>query len=120
MEAQEQLRISQSKGTPILIDGFATQLTKTRRKLPPISQVIQLPGPSPELVATLAKVEQWQAQLDHKEITRAELSQQEGISRARVTQLMHLARLPDTIKSQIREQSTAVSGWSIRRAISAK
>jgi len=54
-------------------------------------------------VKRLAQAEQWQRQLDAGEVKhRAEISHKEGISRARVTQIMHLLRLHPLVLDYVR------------------
>jgi len=45
---------------------------------------------------------EWQRQLDASEVaTQAEIARQEGITRARVTQIMALLRLPPEIRERV-------------------
>ena len=49
---------------------------------------------------TIARVDEWQRQIDLG-MTRAEIARQEGLTRARVTQLMKLSRLPKEVRHEI-------------------
>ncbi len=51
----------------------------------------------------LAQAEEWQRQIDAGEVKhRAEISNREGLSRARVTQIMHLLRLHPAVLDYVR------------------
>ncbi len=57
----------------------------------------------PTVVKRLAQAEEWQRQLDAGEVKhRAAISHREGVSRARVTQIMHLLKLHPTVVAYVR------------------
>jgi hypothetical protein len=50
----------------------------------------------------LVLAQSWRQQLDHDtRLTKARIAAREGISRARVTQVMNLLRLPETIQKEL-------------------
>ncbi len=58
----------------------------------------------PTIVKRLAQAEEWQRQIDAGEVKhRAEISHREGVSRARVTQIMSLLRLHPRVQERVRE-----------------
>lgn len=61
----------------------------------------------------------WQTEIDESGLNRADIARREGITRARVTQLMSLLDLPEAVKAMLLEEHAEVDGWSIRRAIEA-
>ena len=68
--------------------GYVIDLGKARKRLRPKRLE------PPTVVKRLAQAEEWQRQIDAGEVNhRAEISHREGVSRARVTQIMHLLRL---------------------------
>ncbi len=55
------------------------------------------------VVKRLAQAEEWQRQLDAGEVKhRAEISRREAVSRARVTQIMHLLKLHPAVQDYVR------------------
>jgi hypothetical protein len=57
-------------------------------------------GPSPAARA-LVRVVEWQKVIEAEGIDRAEIARRNGYTRARVTQLMSLLRLPDDLKTKL-------------------
>ena len=79
-----------------ILSGFVIDLDKARKRLRPKKLE------PPAIVKRLAQAEEWQRQIDTGGIKhRAEISNREGISRARVTQLMHLLKLHPEIRTFI-------------------
>lgn len=56
----------------------------------------------------------WQAEIESGGITRADISRREGLSRARVTQVMALLDLPDDVQQRLLDGEEQ---WSIRQAL---
>jgi hypothetical protein len=57
---------------------------------------------TPRVVLLLRKALEWQALIESGEASsQAEIARREGITRARVTQIMHLLRLPPEIQQHI-------------------
>ena len=75
-------------------------------------------GPSPAALA-LVRAMEWQKVIEAEGIDRAEIARRNGYTRARVTQLMSLLRLPDDLKTKLLAEDADLAGWSIRRAIQA-
>jgi len=50
-------------------------------------------------------------------LKKSEIARREGLTRARVTQLMKLVHLPDEVKTGVKAGDDSFSGWSIRQAI---
>jgi hypothetical protein len=75
-------------------------------------------GPSPAARA-LVRVVEWQKVIEAEGIDRAEIARRNGYTRARVTQLMSLLRLPDDLKTKLLGEDRDLAGWSVRRAIQA-
>ena len=71
-------------------------------------------GPSPALVA-LRRAMAWQVEIEAGEVTRADIARREGLTRARVTQVMSLVKLPDEVKGMLLDGEG--EDWSIRRAL---
>ena len=73
-------------------------------------------GPSPASKA-LEKAIRWQKVIESEGITRAEVARREGCTRARVTQLMKLLTLEESLKERLLTADADLTGWTIRRAI---
>ncbi|MFH1468344.1 MAG: recombinase family protein [Pseudomonadota bacterium] len=65
----------------------------------------------------LEKVLTWQAEIDAGDMTRAGIARREGLSRARVTQLMKLLDLPEQVKMKLLEGDPEVQGMTMRNAV---
>ena len=77
--------------------GYVIDLDKARKRLRPKKLE------PPTIVKRLAQAEEWQRQIDAGEVKhRAEISHREGVSRARVTQIMHLLRLHPALLDYVR------------------
>ena len=61
----------------------------------------------------------WQKLIEQESISRAEISRREGLSRARVTQLMSLLKLPEKVQQGLLAGAPEYAGWTVRRAIRA-
>ena len=75
------------------------------------------PGPSrtrPSAVSALRRAEEWAAEIDAG-ATRASIARREGLTRARITQLMKLLALPSRVRAELAGDTGAQ--WSIRRAL---
>ena len=73
-------------------------------------------GPSPAAQA-LQRVQAWQEEIDANGITRADIARREGLTRARVTQLMRLLDVPWSTQERLLENDPRVAGWSVRQAL---
>ena len=79
-----------------ILSGFVIDIGEARKRL----RAKKLEPPT--VVKRLAQAEEWQRQLDAGEVKhRAEISRRQGVSRARVTQIMHLLELHPEIRSFI-------------------
>ncbi|MCG8418945.1 MAG: hypothetical protein MJE77_13490 [Proteobacteria bacterium] len=56
---------------------------------------------------------------DDQGVRQADIARQEGITRARVTQVMKLLNLSQDIQERLLDEDPGVAAWSIRRAIRA-
>jgi hypothetical protein len=65
----------------------------------------------------LQKALDWQKLIDQESISRAEISRREGLSRARVTQLMDLLKLPEKIQQGLLAGAPEYVGWTVRRGL---
>ncbi len=80
-----------------ILSGFVIDLGEARKRLRPKKLE------PPTIVKRLAQAEEWQRQLDAGEVKhRAQISHREGVSRARVTQIMHLLKLHPAIQDYVR------------------
>ena len=61
----------------------------------------------------------WQAEIESTGIRRADIARREGLTRARVTQVMSLLKLPDEMKAMLLDGQGDGNDWSVRRAICA-
>lgn len=62
----------------------------------------------------LCLAQTWQAEIEAGGITKADIARREGLSRARVTQVMALLDLPDDVQQRLLDGEEQ---WSIRRAL---
>ncbi len=67
----------------------------------------------------LQKALDWQKLIEQESISRAEISRRAGLSRARVTQLMRLLKLPEKVQRGLLASTPEYAGWTVRRAIKA-
>ena len=75
-------------------------------------------GPSSATIA-IRKALEWRQLIEEQGIRQADIARQEGITRARVTQVMKLLNLPQDIQERLLDEDPSVANWSIRRAIRA-
>ena len=61
----------------------------------------------------------WAKTMEANSMNRADIARHEGISRARVTQLMSLLHRLAEVKTDLLEVGEATRGWSIKRALRA-
>ena len=59
----------------------------------------------------------WQKLIKQQSITRAEISRREGLSQARVTQLMSLLKLPQKVQRGLLAGVPEYAGWTVRRGL---
>ena len=74
------------------------------------------PPPRRSLAEALTRVMHWQKDIDDGS-KRADIARREGLTRARVTQLMRLLALPRKLQRKILDSDADVAGWTIRYAI---
>ena len=65
----------------------------------------------------LQKALDWQKLIEQESISRAEISRREGLSRARVTQLMSLLKLPEKVQYGLLADALEYAGWTVRRGL---
>ena len=73
-------------------------------------------GPSAAALA-LQKARRWQAQIDGRGLRRADIARAEGITRARVTQVMRLLDLPADLQGDLTTNKSYTRSWSVRYAL---
>lgn len=59
----------------------------------------------------------WHHTIENEGINRAEMARRAGVSRARVTQLLSLLKLPKIIRKALLDEDENVVHWSIKRAL---
>ena len=72
--------------------------------------------PANRAATALKRAERWAAEIAGG-ATRADIARREGITRARVTQLMKLLDLPAAVRGRLAADGPNTVGWSIRRAL---
>ena len=105
--------------TALVVDTFeCKQLVKRRRprKASLKSQSRQIVALSPAGEA-LQRTLGWQKLIEQQSINRAEISRREGLSRARVTQLMRLLKLPEEVQRGLLAGAPEYVGWTVRRGL---
>ena len=105
--------------TALVVDTFECRgLAKRRRprKSGSNSQSKQRVTLSPAGEA-LQKALDWQKLIEQESISRAEISRREGLSRARVTQLMSLLKLPEEVQQGLLAGAPEYVGWTVRRGL---
>ena len=105
--------------TALVVDTFeCKRLVKRRRARKAIlkSQSKQRVTLSPAGEA-LQKALDWQNLIEQESISRAEISRTEGLSRARVTQLMSLLKLPEKVQQGLLAGAPEYAGWTVRRGL---
>ena len=105
--------------TALVVDTFeCKRLVKRRRprKSGLKSQSKQKVTLSPAGEA-LQKALDWQKLIEQESISRAEISRREGLSRARVTQLMSLLKLPKKVQQGLLAGAPEYAGWTVRRGL---
>ncbi len=73
-------------------------------------------GPSSAAKA-LQTAWRWQSLINQEGINRAEIARREGLTRARVTQVMSLLDLSDAVKRKLLDNEPETRGWSVRQVI---
>jgi hypothetical protein len=105
--------------TALVVDTFECKRLVKRRRPPKESlksQSKQMVTLSPAGKA-LQKALGWQKLIEQESISRAEISRREGLSRARVTQLMSLLKLPEKVQQGMLAGAPEYSGWTMRRGL---
>jgi hypothetical protein len=105
--------------TDLVVDTFeCKRLVKRRRptksalKSQPKQRVTLSPA-----VEALQKALGWQKLTEQESISRAEISRREGLSRARVTQLMSLLKLPEKVQQGLLDGAPEYADWTVRRGL---
>ena len=73
-------------------------------------------GPSTAALA-LRKAQRWQKEIGSRGLRRADIARAEGITRARVTQVMGLLALPADLQRDLTDNKPYTRSWSIRHAL---
>ena len=72
---------------------------------------------SPPAKEALRKAMAWQREMEDQGIRRADIARREGLTRARITQILGLLKLPDDVKALLIAGHDEVAGMSIREAL---
>ena len=105
--------------TALVVDTFECKWLVKRRR----SRKSSLKSQSKQKVTlspageALQKALDWQKLIEQESITRAEISRREGLSRARVTQLMRLLKLPEKVQKGLLAGAPEYAGWTVRRGL---
>ena len=105
--------------TALVVDTFECKRLVKRRRPPKASlksQSKQHVRISPAGEA-LQKALGWQNLIEQQSISRAEISRREGLSRARVTQLMMLLKLPEKVQQGLLAGAPGYADWTVRRGL---
>ena len=105
--------------TALVVDTFdCKRLVKRRRPRKTVSKSQSKPqvrlSPAGE---ALQKALSWQKLIEQGNISRAEISRREGLSRARVTQLMSLLKLTEKVQQGLLAGAPVYAGWTVRRGL---
>ena len=73
-------------------------------------------GPSTAALA-LRKAQRWQQEIQQQGLRRADIARAEGITRARVTQVMGLLALPADLQRDLTDNKPYTRSWSVRHAL---
>ena len=105
--------------TALVVDTFECERLVKRRRPPKAS----LKSQSKQHVTlsrageALQKALDWQKLIEQESISGAEISRREGLSRARVTQLMGLLKLPEKVQQGLLAGAPAYADWTVRRGL---
>ena len=105
--------------TALVVDTFeCKRLVKRRRPRKSVSnsqskQKVRLSPAGEALQEALG----WRKQIEQESISRAEISRREGLSRARVTQLMGLLMLPEKVQQGLLGGAPRYADWTVRRGL---
>ncbi len=58
----------------------------------------------------------WQEEIEAGQVSRADIARREGLTRARVTQVMSLLNLSSELKVKMQGGHADVARWSVRQA----
>ena len=72
---------------------------------------------SPPAAVAVRKAMAWQRDIEEQGMRRSEIARREGYTRARVTQIMGLVKLPDEVKSLLLAGDDQVAAMTIREAM---
>jgi len=73
-------------------------------------------GPSTAALA-LRKAQRWQQEIQQRGLRWADIARAEGITRARVTQVMGLLALPADLQRDLTDNKPYTRSWSVRHAL---
>ena len=116
MGALKWLRLMRTHGNFALIDRIHINHPPPYGRLKERKKPKPKAPPRPTLAETLARVDDWAVDLAGG-LKKSEIARREGLTRARVTQLMKLVNLPDEVKTGVKAGDGSFAGWSIRQAI---
>ena len=69
------------------------------------------------MLCKILKALGWQKLIEQESISRTEIPRREGLSRARVTQLMSLLKLPEKVQQVLLVGASEYVGWTVRRGL---
>ena len=72
---------------------------------------------NPPLRDALLKAIAWQKDIEESSMRRADIARREGLTRARVTQIMGLLDLPEDVRQKVLDRDPEVGSWTIRKGM---
>ena len=105
-----------SQGTFALVDRISLNHPAPYGRLKKRKKTKPKAPPRPTLAEALTRVDQWEIDLAGG-LRQSDIARREGLTRARVTQLMKLVDLPADVRSGVKAGDESFADWSIRQAI---
>ena len=108
------VRKARSRRTLLVSDSFKLPSPRKRHK----RQQKPLPSTNGRAANALSRVLGWQAEIAEKQLSRAGIARREGLTRARVTQLMGLLSVPEPVQAALLSgEDDQYASWSVRQAL---
>jgi hypothetical protein len=112
------LRIADPRGTRIVDSIEADFRRKRGTKRQRLREALnQHRSNHPPIREALLKAATWENRIEVEGVCRADIARQEGVSRARVTQLMHLLTLPEDTRRRAESGMLDVEGQTLKGLI---
>ena len=74
-------------------------------------------GKPPPAAEALRTAMRWQKEMEEQGLRRADIARRERLTRARVTQIMHLLDLPEDVKVELLALDKGRPDWTVREAL---